>query len=293
MEVAPADLLLFATVVRAGGFSEAARQLGVTKQSVSERIGRLEAALGVRLLERTTRSVRPTEAGARYHRHCEAIAARIAEANAEAREQQSEPVGLLRVTAPALYGRRLLAPIVTTFRRRHPQVRVEVLIADRRVDLVEEGFDLAIRAGDLPDSTLASRKLFDNRVGFVASPALLEGRAPPTVDTLPSWPVVGRRAQETWEIGGRAVRVAPEMVVNDLEVVCDLVLGGSGIARLPELVCGDALADGRLRSVFAPDDALSRPIHVVYPSRQYLPARVRLFIDALVAASPRPTSDPG
>jgi DNA-binding transcriptional LysR family regulator len=286
MEVAPSDMVLFAVVVRAGGFSAAARQLGITKQSVSERIARLEDALGVRLLERTTRTVRPTEAGTRYQRHCEAIVARIAEANDDVREQQSEPVGLLRISAPTLYGRLLLAPIVTGFRRQHPRVRIEVQLADRRVDLVEEGFDLAIRVGELPDSTLASRRLFDGRAVFVASPSLLEGREPPTADTLASWPIVGSRTQETWDVGGQELRVFPELVANDLQVVGELAVAGAGIALLPTLVCTEALAAGRLVCLFAGETTLSRPVHVVYPSRQYLPARVRLFIDALVAGSP-------
>jgi DNA-binding transcriptional LysR family regulator len=132
MSIPPADMILFARIVTEASFTGAARQLGITKQSASERIARLEEALGVRLLERTTRRVRPTEAGSRYYERCAAIASLVDEANLEARAAQVEPTGLLRVSAPVLYGRRFLAPVVVEFLRSYPRARVEILLADRR-----------------------------------------------------------------------------------------------------------------------------------------------------------------
>ncbi|MBS2016359.1 MAG: LysR family transcriptional regulator, partial [Deltaproteobacteria bacterium] len=143
----PTDMILFAAIVREGSFTGGARLLGITKQSASERLAKLEAQLGVRLLERTTRRLRPTDAGASYYERCSAIAAQVEEANREVQQQQLEPAGLLRVSAPVLYGRRYLAPVVTSYAARFPKVRIEILLADRRVDLVEEGLDLAIRIG--------------------------------------------------------------------------------------------------------------------------------------------------
>ena len=148
-------MLLFAAVVREGSFTRAARQLGITKQTASERVKHLAERLGVRLLERTTRHLRLTDPGAAYYARCAAIAAQIDEANSEAQQRQAEPVGLLRVSAPVLYGRRFLAPVVADYLGRYPRVRVELTLADRRMNLIEEGLDLAIRIGPLDDSSLA------------------------------------------------------------------------------------------------------------------------------------------
>src|SRR5262249_30591366 len=135
MMISPSDMLLFAAVVREGSFTAAARKLGVTKQTTSERISNLEESLGVRLLERTTRRLRLTDSGAGYYDRCAAIAAQIDEANSEVQQLQAEPVGLLRVSSPTLYGRRYLAPVVFDFLSRFPKAQVEVVLADRRVHL--------------------------------------------------------------------------------------------------------------------------------------------------------------
>ena len=275
------DMLLFAAVVREGSFTRAARQLGITKQSASERVVRLETRLGVRLLERTTRQLRVTEAGALYAERCAAIAAQVEEANGEVQRRQAEPVGLLRVSAPVLFGRRFLAPVVSDYLTRHPRVRVEVVLANRRVDLLEEGVDVAIQVGELPDTSLTARKLGEGHEYVVASPDYLARHGTPTPAGLRAARCVGMRPHETWRVGGAPVRVEPVLVVNDLEVVCEAAIGGVGLARLPALVCGEAVRDGRLRVLFGVETARLRPIHAVYPSRQYLPAKVRLFIDAL------------
>lgn len=282
MMISPADMLLFAAVVRAGSFTKAAKGLGITKQSTSERLSRLEARLGVRLLERTTRRLRVTEAGARYYERCAAIAAQIEEANAEVQRQQAEPVGVLRVSAPVLYGRRYLAPVVTDYLTRHPKMRVEVVLADRLVDLIEEGFDLAIRVGTPDNSTLTARKLDEGEVYFVASPKFLAQHGVPTRRTLASLPCIGVRASEAWEILGVGTKVEPVLMVNDLEVACEAAIAGIGIARLPAIVCRDAVRDRRLKVLFGPQPAMLRSVLAVYPSRRYVPIKVRLFVDALV-----------
>ncbi|MCK6521754.1 LysR family transcriptional regulator [Myxococcota bacterium] len=279
----PADMLLFVAVVREGGFTSAARSLGLSKQRLSQRIARLEEALGVRLLERTTRTVRPTEAGLAYFQRCQAIEAQIAEANDEARERHAQPVGTLRISAPVLFGRRLLAPIVREFMARHPRVRVELLLADRQVDLIAEGFDLAIRVGPLDDSSLSARLLTMGRVVFVASPALLAAHPTRPPDSLGELPCVGMRTHETWSFGGRSVRVEPRLVVNDLELVLAAVVDGLGVARLPTLVCGAAIRAGQLQVLHHEGDDGQRPVHLVTPSRRRSPARVRAFVELLAA----------
>lgn len=279
----PADMVLFAAVVREGSFTKAATRLGITKQTASERIGKLEARLGVRLLERTTRRLRVTEPGAIYYERCAAIATQIDEANAEVRRRQVEPVGLLRVTAPVLYGRRYLAPVVAHFLRRHPKVRIELVLADRRVDLIEEGFDLAIRVGPLDDSSLAFRKLGEGHAYVVASPALLRAHPVTSVAHLRAAPAVGTRFVETWEVKGTRIEVEPTLVVNDLEAACDAAVAGVGVARVPAIVCREPVADGRLRVLFGPMPALLVSVYAVFPSRQYMAPKVRLFLEALAA----------
>lgn len=281
--VPPADMLLFAAVVREGSFTRAARQLGVTKQTVSERVARLEERLGARLLERTTRHLRLTDAGAGYYERCAAIAALIDEANDEVQRRQAEPTGLLRVSAPLLYGRRFLAPVVADYLRRYPRARVELVLADRRVNLIEEGFDLAIRIGPLDDSTLAARKLGEGHVYCVASPGFLARAGTPAPGDLRAARCIGVRSSETWQVGGAQAKITPVLVAGDLEVACEAAIAGVGIARLPALVCREAVMDGRLRVLFGPESALRRAVHVVYPSRQHLPAKVRVFVDALAA----------
>ena len=281
--VSPADMVLFAVVVDAGGFTSAAKQLGLTKQTVSERIAKLERTLGVRLLERTTRRLRLTDSGAAYHRRCVAIGAQIEDANREVRELQVEPVGRLRISAPAPYGRRYLAPVVADFLARHPRVRLEIVLTDRRVSLIEEGFDLAIRIGRLDDSSLMARKLGEAYVYYVASPALLARMGRPDATKVHRLRCIGTRAHETWAVAGVRSKIEPVLVVDDLEVACEAAIAGVGIARLPALVCRDAVHDRRLQVIFGSKPAITSDVSAVFPSRHHLPPKVRLFVDALAA----------
>ncbi|MFP2923933.1 LysR family transcriptional regulator [Pyxidicoccus sp. 3LG] len=281
--ISPADMLLFAAVVREGSFTRAARQLGITKQTTSERIRKLEEQLGVRLLERTTRRLRVTGAGATYYDRCAAIAAQIDEANSEVQEREAEPVGLLRVSSPMLYGRRYLAPVVSEFLGRYPRARVELVLADRRINLIEEGMDVAIHIGALDDSSLVARKLGEGPVYFVASPGFLAKHGTPSARELRTARCIGFSAFETWGVEGVKARIEPVLTVNDLEVACEAAIAGVGIARVPALLCRDAVRDGRLRVVFGPKPAMLRAVHAVYPSRLNLPTKVRLFVETLAA----------
>lgn len=281
--ISPADMLLFATVVREGSFTRAALRMGITKQTVSERIAKLEAQASVRLLERTTRRLRPTDAGAAYAERCALIAAQVDEANAELSQRHPEPVGLLRVSTPVLYGRRFISPVVSDYLGRFPNIRVEVVLADRRVRLIEEGFDLAIRVGNLDDSSLTAKKLGEGYMYYVASPRFVAKHGLPKPTELRATRCVGTSRFETWDAGGVTSKIEPVLVVNDLEVACDAAIAGVGVARLPSLVCRDAVRDGRLQVLFGSESALLRPVYAVYPSRAYLPAKVRLFVDALCA----------
>jgi len=279
--VSPADMVLFAAVVRDGSFSDTARRLGITKQTVSERIAKLEHQLGVRLLERTPRRLRLTGSGADYYDRCEAISAQIDEANKEVQQQQAEPVGLLRVSAPMFYGRRYLAPAVSQFLSRYPKARVELILADRRINLIEEGLDLAIQIGTLEDSSLVARKLGEGAVYFVASPRFLALHGTPKPLELASARCIGLSPFETWEVQGVKARMDPVLIVKDHEVACEAAIAGVGIARVPGMLCQEAVRDGRLKVLFGPKPAMLRSIYAVYPSRMNLPLKVRLFVDSL------------
>lgn len=278
----PSDLLLFSAVVREGGLSAAGRALGLSRQRVSQRLARLEAALGARLLERSTRQVRLTELGQEVHRRCLVIEAQLREAAAAVKAAQQQVVGRLRVSAPTLLGRVVLLPIVRRFLVEHPGVSLSLSLADRRVDLLAEEVDLALRVGELDDSSVAARKIGEAQTVFVASPALLAGRPPPTPATLGGWPLLLMREAERWELPGAPARVLPRLVVNDLELLCGAAVAGLGLARLPLLACGEALRSGALVQIFEGAEGPCTPVHALFPSRSLLPLRVRLFIDLLV-----------
>lgn len=281
MPVRPDDMLVFAAVVRAGSFSAAATALGLTKQRVSARVARLEDALQVRLLERTTRRLRPTDAGAAYFERCDAIARQIEDAHDIARQRQRDPVGRLHVASPTLYGRRFLAPVIARYTRRHPRVQVVLTLTNRPIDLIADGIDLAIQVGRLKDSSHTVRRLGDGYLYVVASPAYLHQYGTPTVSTLSTARCVGLRTREEWPIDDHRVAVTPVVAANDLETLCDLAIDGVGIALLPGLVCQDAVRDGRLVRLFPEARVPVRPISAVYPSRRTLAVRVARFLDLL------------
>ncbi|MHA7628925.1 LysR family transcriptional regulator [Corallococcus sp. M7] len=281
--IPPADMVLFATVVREESFTRAALKLGITKQTVSERIRHLEERLGVRLLERTTRRLRVTGAGVVYSERCAAIAALIDEANSEVQRGQADPTGLLRVSSPVLYGRRYLTPVIAKYLDRYPQAQVELVLADRRPHLIEEGLDVAIHIGPLDDSSLVARKLGEGANHFVASPRYLAKHGTPSARELRTARCIGYSAFDTWMAEGVKTRIDPVLTVNDLELACEAAIAGVGIALVPDILCREAVRDGRLRILFGPKPAMLRPIHAVYPSRLNLPPKVRLFVDVLAA----------
>jgi DNA-binding transcriptional LysR family regulator len=285
-EPTPADMLVFADVVREGSFTKAAMRIGITKQSVSERVAKLEAALGLRLLERTTRSIRVTEAGALYVQRCSAIAALVQEANQEVRNRHTEPTGPLRISAPYLYGRKYLAPVLAEYLAKYPNVEIDLALSDRRTHLIEEGFDLAIRIGRLDDSSLAARKIGEAYVYYVVATELARKLGAKRLAAgLKGLPVVGARAHEVWNISGKRHRVSPRLVVNDLEIVCELACLGHGIARVPALVCEPRVLDGTLKILWRAS-AQREPVSLLYPSAKYLAPKVRAFAEFLTRVPP-------
>lgn len=279
----------FVHVVEAGGFAAAARSLGVPKSSLSRRVAQLEGSLNIRLLQRSSRGFNLTDAGrALYEQAAESLRAAEHAARAVA-SRAIEPRGRLKVTAPVSFGQRILTPIICDFMRRFEQVSVELILADRRIHLVEEGFDCAIRMGELEDSTLVARSIGTWDLVLCASPSYLKRRGAPTqpgelrnhdcVQTAvgPSrWLLTRGERKQTVAFEARA-RVEP------VEALVAFVVAGLGIAVLPRAVADGQLARGELVQVLPDWQLPSVPGYLVYPSTRELSMTVRAFADQVIA----------
>lgn len=275
----------FVAVCDRGGFSAAARTTRRSKATVSKLVAQLEDDLGARLLHRTTRRSHPTDEGRRYLEHCRAVIEEVALMKSELAHRMVVPRGLLRVNAPLSWGQLYMAPLVAGFLGRYGEVRLELAFTDRFVDLVEEGFDLAIRIGGDPRSRLIGRRLASIRNGLHASPAYLErhGRPERAADLTSHACLVygGRDWQRAWWFGGQRVAPEPHLLSNNGEALRDAAVDGAGIASLPDFIVADALASGRLVCLEEEPERLITPVMAVYPERRHLPLKVRAFIDFL------------
>jgi DNA-binding transcriptional LysR family regulator len=281
-------LQVFVKVVHAGSFTGAALALDMPKSTVSQRVSELEQRLGARLLQRTTRKLSLTDQGRIYYDHCLRIFADIEEADRAVTSLQERPCGLLRITVPA--STQFLGPIFTAFLRRCGGVQLDIVCTDRVTDLVEESFDMAIRAGVLSDSTLMARKLGTVQFVLVASPSYLKKRGRPrSPESLAKHDCLvfsaGRHPTRSFRLTrgdeAREVSSKPTLSVNDLDVLQDAVVGGVGIAMLPTHRCADDLREGRLERVLPDWDAPSQPIHTLYPSGRHLSPKVKAMLDHL------------
>lgn len=279
---------LFVEVVRSGGFSAASRALGLPKSTLSRHVAALERRLGVALLRRNTRSFSVTEAGEAYYERCLAVVSAAQAADAEAMERADSPRGLVRITTTVGFGQEMLHGIVCSYLLRFPDMRVEIHLTEERVNLVRDGFDLAIRMGTLVDSELASRRLGAFSRVVCAAPDYLARRGQPRqpADLDQHDCVVVDRRLSTWrfscERGEVSVHVSWRLCANHIEVVHDAVCGGQGIGNLPRFVVASDLADGRLVEVLA--DWPQPPIEMtaVYPASRAPSPPVRALIDLLV-----------
>jgi DNA-binding transcriptional LysR family regulator len=286
----------FVAVVRAGHFSAAAQALGVPKSTVSQRVARLEATLGVRLLERTTRVLRPTSAGAAYYERCARILSEVEEANAAVRDLGTSPRGTLRVATPLLFGQAFLAGVAARFSRQYPEVEIEIVASDRRVNLIEESFDLAIVvAAAEPDSTMISRVLDGGGRWCCAAPSYLRARKAPSdpaglsahecilVGRDTTARGLARGARWTFARDGEVehVDVRGRLRLSSMIMAHAAVLAGAGIAAIPSFIGAEDVQHGRLVRVLSKWAIDGRDLRVVYPSNRHLSARVRLFVDVL------------
>ena len=286
------DMLYFAEVVSQGSFAAAGRTLGVPKSRLSRRVARLEEHLGTRLLQRTTRKLSLTTAGEIYYRHCSAMRDEAEAADAAIAQVQSEPRGMIRVVCPVTLAQTVVGEILPEYIRKHPQVQVNMQVNNRVVDLVEEGVDVALRVrASLADSgSLVVKHLGYSEALLVASPALLNeyGRPqnPDELLRLPTMAMSTTDGRTPWTLFGphgaqQVVTHTPRFVADDLLTLKLAVLGGSGIGLLPDYLCRDELADGRMELALPGWRPPPGIVHAVFGSRRGLTPAVRSFLDFL------------
>lgn len=283
------DVTAFLAVVDTGSFTAAAARLGLAKSNVSRRVARLEQRLGARLLERTTRRQRLTEVGTSYHALVTGAVEQLAEAARSVSELQGQPVGHLKVTAPTDLNEGL-GRLIAEFSARYPEIELEAELSQRRVDLVAEGFDVALRAGKLEDSSLVARSVGDQTWQLYASPRYLARRGEPrTPQALADHECLlfrARRGQVQWHLDGpdgpHEITVRGAISAQDFGFLRAAAIEGAGITMLPESMVPEALARGQLVRVM-PEYCLGRSsFHLVYPSTRFLSPKVRVFVDFCV-----------
>lgn len=282
----------FAAVASTGGFASAARRLGLSAPAVTRAIAALEARLGTRLLHRTTRVVRLTDAGAQFLADCRRILAEVEDAEAAAAGVHGELRGALAVTAPAMFGRLHVAPLVLEFLRRHRRVEIRTLLVDRVVNMLEEGLDVAVRIGPLPDSSLTAVRVGSVRRMVCAAPSYLAARGTPAAPAdLAEHDIVsltGLTPSPGWTFaagdGRVTVPVAPRFTTNLPDVALDAVRAGHGLATLLSYQVAADLEAGRVVAVLVEFEPPPLPIHVMHGAGRRPSARVRAFVDHVVAA---------
>jgi DNA-binding transcriptional LysR family regulator len=283
----------FVAVADLHGFAPAARKLGLSASGVTRLIAALEDRLGARLLQRTTRSVTLTDIGTRYLERARRILADVEEAEGSAEGERTRPSGRLVVSAPVGFGRLHVSPVMSAYLKRYPEVFGELRLADRIVNLVEDGVDLAVRIGHLPDSSLVARHVGEMRRIVVASSDYLGQRGEPdTPEAIASHKTVqfgAVTASPDWRFveDGREIRVActPRFTTNSADAAIQYAEQGGGLTRVLAYQAAEAIKAGRLKIVLAKFEQPSLPIHVVYPTSRLLSAKVRTFIDLVIELS--------
>lgn len=286
------DIVVFTKVVETKSFTGAADALGLPKSTVSRKLAQLEERLGVRLVQRTTRKLALTDIGEAYYQRCSRIVADVAAAEQLVTDMQSTPRGRLRLTASVDFSTRFLGEIVADFLAQHPDINVELEGTDRVVDMIEEGFDLAVRIGPMPESTLIAKKLVGLALILVASPAYLAKRGTPThieeldehdhvlftpSSRIQAWTLVHANGGDQAYEFGRPARLAS----NNYGAVVGVTKAGGGIGLISEFMITDELKNGTLVRVLPEWQTRPSEVHAVYPARQNIPPRLTLFLEHL------------
>jgi DNA-binding transcriptional LysR family regulator len=287
------DIVVFTKVAETKSFTGAAEALGLPKSTVSRKLAQLEERLGVRLVQRTTRKLALTDIGEAYYVRCSRIVADVVEAEHIVMDMQSSPRGRLRMSSTIDFATKYLGNIVADFLASHRDITIELEATDRLVDLIEDNFDLAVRFGPMPESTLIAKRMCSVSLVLCASPAYVARGAPKTIDELdahdhvlftPSartqaWTLVNPTTDQTYEFGRPA-----RFTSNNYGAVRDVALAGGGIALLTDFMIADDLEAGRLVHVLAPWQSRPTEVHAVYPARQNVPPRLSLFLEHLAKA---------
>ena len=287
------EMEAFATVVDQGGFTDAARKMGISKSAVSKHVSSLEARLGARLLNRTTRRVSPTEIGLAYYDRALRVLNDAGEADAMVSSMQTEPSGLLHISVATDFGKHMLSPLLSQFLEQYPKVTINMELNNRYVELVSEGYDMAIRVGELEDTNLRARKLLDIQQRMVASPIYLEKYGHPTrIDDLNEHRLLhysNRTNGSVWTLTApsgekRQVRTSGGLSINDGQSLLHAAIAGLGIAYLPCFLHEDAIENGSVEHVMPDLPADIQGIYAVYPPGRFTQPKVRAFIDFLTEA---------
>ena len=297
-----ADLAVFVAVIDAGSFTLAAGKLELSKSMVSKCVNRLEGTLGLRLIQRTTRSLRLTEAGTALYETSKAALAAIDEARVAVSKLQGEPRGVLKVAASPAFGSIVLPRVVGRLRKAHPELSIELILEDRHVDLVREGVDVALRiTGEPPETGLVYRRLGPNRQVLCASPGYLKARGTPrTPQDLKAHDCIAhtqRSSPRTWHFTARggaktSVQVDPHVAVTSSLALRSCALEGLGIVEVNSYIVGADIAAGRLVRLLEGYQPRELSIYAVFPARRYLAPKVRVFVDAMLAImTPEPYWD--
>ena len=279
---------VFVNVVETGSFTAASERMGLSRAAVSKYVSQLETSIGGRLLNRTTRHVSVTESGHVYFERCKDILHNMEEADELVSGLSGQPQGTLRLSAPSVFAHRHITPLVGEFTKMYPDVKINIMVSDRYVDLVDEGYDVAIRVGKMENSDLIAQHIAQCHHVFIASPNYL--KTAPQLNTpadlknhltvLYSY-TEGAKWPLTKNGKDHSVKISPVMTSNNPEVLLEASIAGMGISIMPTFIASDAIQRGDLQTVLNDYQTLTLPIYAVYASRQYLPAKIRVFIDYL------------
>ena len=274
---------LFLQVVESGNLTEAAERLNLTRSAVGKGLARLEARLGTCLLQRSTRRQRLTEDGQAYYEHCLRALAELEAAESVLESGRQQPRGRLRVSVPLAFGHHYAAPALWALMDSYPELEIDLCFSDRMIDLVQEGFDIAVRIGPLPDTDrLSARRLGQQVMGLAASPAYLQRKgAIESIEDLAVHRGIAYRSNTA-----QRSRLASPLIVDDLQAVADAAIAGVGLAWLPSWLIAHYALRGQLQAVLPSYREQPAPIHVIWPTAAHMPAKTRCAIDALVAATP-------
>ncbi|KRP64287.1 LysR family transcriptional regulator [Pseudomonas orientalis] len=274
---------LFLQVVESGSLSAAAERLNLTRSAVGKGLARLEARLGTCLLQRSTRRQRLTEDGQAYYEHCLRALSELEAAESVLESGRQQPRGRLRASLPLAFGHHYAAPALWGLMDRYAELEIDICFCDRMIDLAQEGFDIAVRIGPLPDTDrLSARRLGEQVMGLTASPAYLQRRERiERIEDLALHRGIAYRSNNA-----HRSRLVTPLVLDDLQAVADAAIAGVGLAWLPSWLIAHYALRGQLEAVLPGYREQPAPIHVIWPTAPHMPAKIRCAIDALVAATP-------